>query len=637
MKSAGISSLDVPTAVEPEKVRAQMERILASPTFGTAKSARRFLRYVVEETLAGRGDQIKEYAVGVSVFDRGNAYDPRADAVVRVEAIRLRNRLHAYYEKDGRSDPVSIDLPKGNYVPVFQSLLEEAAAKPPSRAAARTLAMAGVAILLILGSVRWGRTRMHPVVSVQSIAVLPFETLTGDSSQDYFADGISEGLTQELLRIRNLRVISHSAVRRYTHTAQSRAEIAAELKVDALIEGSVRRAGSKVHLVERVVEARTGRLIGSQSYERDASEIPALEREAARSIAEGIRSEYPTLKNTPVDDIRRVNLDAYDSYLRGRFYSQHQNIEENKAAILNLEHSVAADPTFASAYAELAQAYVWRLFLFAPTEKEWEEKAFVAAEKALSLDPDLAVAHLARGRLLWTPANHFPHEKAIREYRRALASDPTLDEAHNQLALIYDHIGLFEPALEEGRKAILTNPNNNLAVYRIAETLLFRGQYEEALSALRSIPERVNPPLVGLQTAWVLFNLGRRDEASSKIAQLLKDHPEDNGGLFTGVEAVLAASAGDERTVEAKVRLAVEKGRGFGHFHHTAYHLAVAYALIKNPDQAIKWLEDAASDGFPCYPLFERDHNLDNIRQNARFIQFMARLNQQWAGYRTQF
>jgi tetratricopeptide (TPR) repeat protein len=304
---------------------------------------------------------------------------------------------------------------------------------------------------------------------------------------------------------------------------------------------------------------------------------------------------------------------------------------------LNLEHSVARDPNFASAYAELAQSYVWRLFLFAPTEKQWEEKAFVAAEKALSLDPDLAVAHVARGRLLWTPANHFPHEKAIREYRRALASDPSLDEAHNQLALIYCHIGLFDRALEESHKAVLTNPNNNLAVYRMAETLVFRGQYEEALSVLRGIPERVNPALVGLQTAWVLFNLGRRDEASSKIAELLKDHPEDSGGLFTSVEAVLAASAGDKRTVEEKVRLAVEKGKGFGHFHHTAYHLATAYALIKNPDQAIKWLEAAASDGFPCYPLFESDHNLDNLRQNGRFIEFMAKLNQQWAGYNTLF
>jgi TolB-like protein/Tfp pilus assembly protein PilF len=635
MRSPRGSSLASPFAIGPEQVRAQLELILASPGFATAKSARRFLQYVVEETLAGRGDQIKEYSVGVSVFDRGDAYDPRADAVVRVEAIRLRKRLGDYYQNGGRADSVSIELTKGSYVPVFQSVLAAPAKKPSRRTIVWVAAALGIA--LTGGIVRWGWIRSHPVAKVQSIAVLPFENLSGDSSQDYLADGISRGLTEELGRIRILHVISHSAVAKYAHTAKPRAEIADELKVEALVEGSVLRIGSKVRIAERVVEARTGRLLRSQNYERDASEIPALETEAARNIAEGIGYEYPAQNNTSVEYVRRVNPEAYDSYLRGRFYSQHQNKEENEAAILNLEHSVAADPNFASAYAELAQTYVWRLFLFAPTEKRWEEKAFVAAEKALSLDPDLAVAHVARGRLLWTPANHYPHEKAIREYRRALDSDPSLDEAHNQLALIYDHIGLFDRALEESHQAVLTNPNNNLAVFRMAETLVFRGQYEDALSALRSIPERVNPALVGLQTAWVLFNLGRRDEASSKIAQLLKDHPEDSGGLFTSVEAVLAASAGDERTVETKVRLAVEKGRGFGHFHHTAYHLAAAYALIKHPDQAIKWLEDAASDGFPCYPLFENDRNLDNLRQDPRFIEFMAKLKQDWVGYKTLF
>jgi tetratricopeptide (TPR) repeat protein len=289
------------------------------------------------------------------------------------------------------------------------------------------------------------------------------------------------------------------------------------------------------------------------------------------------------------------------------------------------------------AYAELAQTYVWRLFLFAPAERQWEEKAFVAAEKALALDPDLAAAHVARGRLLWTPGNHFPHEKAIREYRRALSSDPSLDEARNQLALIYCHIGFFDQALEESRRAALTNPNNNLAVYRTAQALAFRGQYEEALTVLHGIPEEVNPSLVGYQTAWVLFNLGRRQEAAAKIAQLLRDHPEDSGGLFTSVQAVLAAAAGDKRTAEAKIQLAVEKGKGFGHFHHTAYHIATAFALIGNSGQAIHWLEAAAEDGFPCYPLFESDHNLDNLRQNARFMEFMAQQKQQWLAYKTLF
>lgn len=486
MKSRGVSICAGPhTAVEPEKVRKQLERILASNAFATAKSARRFLRYVVEESLAGRGDQIKEYVVGAAVFARGDEYDPRVDAVVRVEATRLRNRLRDYYQKDGRGDGVHIELPKGRYVPLFQLRQPET---PPKR---------------------------------------PF-------------------------------------------------------------------------------------------------------RHRLKTIAKSIRAELPPREKIQFGD---VDPDAYEFYLRGRFYSQHQNRDDNEAAILNLERAVAIDPTFASAFAELAQTYVWKLFLFAPGERQWEEKAFIAVEKALSLDPGLAVAYVARGRLLWTPANHFPHHRAIREYRRALDMDPNLDEARNQLALIYCHIGYFDQALEESQKAVLANPNNNLAVYRTGQTLVFRGDYVEALSVLGGIPEDVNPSLVGYQIAWALFNLGRQEEASVKIAQLARNYPPDSGGLFTSVQAVLAASVGDERAAEAKIELAVEIGKGFGHFHHTAYHIATALALMKKAERAIEWLETAAGDGFPCYPLFERDTNLDDLRRNAHFVAFMVELREQWVGY----
>jgi tetratricopeptide (TPR) repeat protein len=302
-----------------------------------------------------------------------------------------------------------------------------------------------------------------------------------------------------------------------------------------------------------------------------------------------------------------------------------------------LEHAIAIDPTFALAYAELAQAYVWKLFLFAPHERQWEEKAFVAVEKALSLDPYLAVAHLARGRLLWTPVNEFPHVKAIREYRRALALNPSLDEARNQLALIYCHIGHFEEALRESQEAAFTNPNNHLAVYRTAQTLVFQRKHEEALTVLQTIPRDINPSLIGYQTAWVLFNLGRSEEASAMIDQLLADYPDDDGALFISVQAELAASAGEQRKAQASIELAIQTGKGFGHFHHAAYHVAIAFAVMNNAEQAVEWLEFAARDGFSCYPLFENDPNLDNIRQHARYINFMAKLNRQWAGHQALF
>jgi tetratricopeptide (TPR) repeat protein len=259
----------------------------------------------------------------------------------------------------------------------------------------------------------------------------------------------------------------------------------------------------------------------------------------------------------------------------------------------------------------------------------------VAVEKALSLEPDSAVAHQARGRLLWTPANHFPHEKAILEYHRALTLDPSLDEARNQLALVYNHIGAFDQALQELQKAGTVNPGNNLVQFRIGQTLLFQGKYEQALTALQESPREANPPLVGSHTLMALLHLGRRDEAAAKVEEFLKDYPEDTeGGLFTGIQALVAALAGDANKAEAKISSAIRRGRGFGHLHHTEYNIACAYSVMKKSEPAIKWLQAAADDGFPCYQLFANDPYLDHLRKDARFVALMAKLKGQWENYR---
>jgi DNA-binding winged helix-turn-helix (wHTH) protein/TolB-like protein/tetratricopeptide (TPR) repeat protein len=475
------------------------------------------------------------------------------------------------------------------------------------------------------------------MASVASIAVKPLENTSGDASHDYFAEMITEALISELARIHKLKVFPSSVMLRHWSGGSALSNLAGELHLDMLVAGSVMRLSNQVRITVKAIHLPTQSEMWSHSYDRDLSEILAVQREVAFTIAAQVRADLTPDQRMQFSSARTVKPEAYDCYLRGRFYAQHQNKEDNETAMLALERAIAIDPTFALAYAELAQTYVWKLFLFAPHEKQWEEKAFVAVEKALSLDPYLGVAHLARGRLLWTPANHFPHVRAIREYRRALALNPSLDEARNQLALIYCHIGYFEDALRESQEAAFTNPNNNLAVYRRAQTFVFQGKHEEALAVLQTIPRDVNPSLIGYQTAWVLFNLGRNEEASAMIDQLLGDYPEDDGALFISMQAVLAASAGEERKAHERIELAIQTGKGFGHFHHAAYHIAIAFALMNNAEKAVEWLEFAAMDGFPCYPLFENDGNLENLRKSARYINFMAKLNRQWAGYQAMF
>lgn len=556
--------------------------------------------------------------------DRDERYQTADELLTNLKALKRGLEISAEVQ---RYKPASSRSLGQTIMPVFPWLTR-----------ARGLVIAGLIGVLILAGLVYARFyRRNPLTSpptgIKSLAVLPLTNVSGDSAQDYFAYGITDVLINELAKVDGLRVLSRASVIGYKGAQRSPAEIGNELKVDAVVTGSVARSGDRVRVAVQLTHVPSGRNLWSEDYDPDLREMLTFQAQLRRDVAEkiGLKNPLPQAEAT----IRPVNAEAYDHHLRGRFYSYRQTREDNQASIAALEKAVAADPNFATAHADLAQAYVWKLFLFAPGEKQLEEKAFVEVEKALALDPNSAVAYLARGRLLWTPANHFPHDRAIKEYQHALALNPTLEEARNQLALVYCHIGAFAEAHQESQLALLTDPNNNLAQFRIAQTLNFEGKYDEALTTLRAIPRTANPALVGQQTAWSLFNLGKKEEASVLLEQLLKEYPDDTGGVFTSIQAVLAASAGHNSLTESKIKSAIEKGKGFGHFHHTAYHVACAYALMNKPGEAIKWLEAAAADGFPCYRLFETDQNLNNLRRDPRFATLLSKLKANWEYYKT--
>ena len=495
--------------------------------------------------------------------------------------------------------------------------------------------LVGIALVSAVWIARKWRTAPPAATASKSIAVLPMVNISGDQSQDYFADGMTETLIAGLAKVAALRVTSRTSVVQFKESQKPLKEIARQLDVDAVVEGSVHRVGDKISVAVRLIDASTEEHLWTGKYDRDLRDVLTVQNEVATAITKAIQIKLTPQEQSRLGRARPIDPAAFDDFLRGRYYLNRKTKADNDSAIDALNSAVTRDPAFAAGWAELAQAYVWKLFLFAPDEKDLHQKAFVAVEKALALDPDLPEAYLARGRLLWTPANQFPHEQAMQEYRRALALNPSLDEARNQLALVLSHVGLLDEALAELNKALATNPSNNLARFRVGEVLLFESKHEQALAALRNIPPEVNPSLVGHQIVFALFNLGRKDEAAATLEKFLKDYPADNRGLFTSLQAILAASAGQHREAEEKIQSAIERGKGFGHFHHTAYHIACAYAIMSRHDEAIKWLESVANDGFPCYVLFERDRNLDNLRQDARFQALLAKLKQQWEHYKT--
>jgi len=327
---------------------------------------------------------------------------------------------------------------------------------------------------------------------------------------------------------------------------------------------------------------------------------------------------------------------AYDSYLRAKVNLKSENPAQIENAISLLKQAISIDPNFAPGFAALARAYNIKAFYFSAPEaekKQLNEDAAVFVEKALSLDPNLAEGHYARGLILWTHDNHFPHEAAIQSYLRALELDPNLDEAYHQLGVVYFHIGLLDKAWAELEKATSLNPSNTLARFRFGVINMYRGQYDDAYAVFKGTPLTSNPSLWAFQCATALFRLGRPEEATQLLDDYLQKYPQDEGGVGTSVKAMMLAKAGKNREAEAAIQRSIEIGKGFGHFHHTAYNIASAYALMNQTELSVKWLQDAADDGFPCYPLFANDTNLENLRKNERFIGFMAKLKQRWEQY----
>jgi serine/threonine protein kinase/tetratricopeptide (TPR) repeat protein len=344
-------------------------------------------------------------------------------------------------------------------------------------------------------------------------------------------------------------------------------------------------------------------------------------------------------QSAPPSATRQINREAYDLYIRGRVKVGSDNRDDNETAIKLLEQAVAIDPNYAEAYAALARAYNTKSFFLASEseKKQLNDDAEVAVAKALALDPKLAEGHFARGLILWTPQKRFPHEQVIQAYKRALELNPNLDDAHQRLGVVYSHVGLLDEAQEEARKAVEINPNNTLARFRIGEFDMYEGKYAEGLDNFKTIPRDVSPSLVDGFTALALFRLGRFGEASAVVEDHLETHPQDEGGNVTSVKAIVFAKAGKRREAEETIGRAIEIGKGLGHFHHADYNIAVAYALLNESDEAVKWLQAAADDGFPCYPFFDIDDNFDNIRNNPQFITLMARLRSQWERYKTEY
>ncbi len=473
-------------------------------------------------------------------------------------------------------------------------------------------------------------TTMDPV---RAIAILPLENLSGDPSQDYFAAGLTDALTTEVARAvgGSVRVTSRTSAEKYKGKPLS--QIVRELDVDAVVEGSVIRSGNRARITAQLIHARADKHLWAATYDRDLRDLLKVENEMAVTITRHIQVTLSARSVARLAEPITIDPQALDLYQRGRYHAFSNNPQELAQATAALQQAVALDPNFAAAHALLARAYITQVFFAQPADQTLDAKALDELSHALKLDPDLAEAYLARGLVYWTHRSGFPHERAIRDIKHAVELDPNLAEAHHWLGMIFMHVGLLEEAENELRTAMQLEPTNTGMRYRIAVARLDQGKPQEALAGLEGT-RTFAPDLWAYQMSLALFQLGRKQEAAALISGYLRDNPNDQGGVGNAMQALLRADAGQRMAAEKSIAAASRRGKGFGHFHHAAYTIGAAYALLDRPRDAVRWLRTAAEDGFPCYPLYERDHSLDKVRHDPGFQGFMADLKNRWENYK---
>ncbi len=632
-----------------EATRSQASLTQAGAIVGT-------LHYMPPEVLQGKqadaksdvwslGVLLYEMAAGKLPFEGRTAFE-LSSAILREPPAalppRLPANLRAVILRCLAKEPSERYQPASDVHAALEAAQSQAAslavARRPRAFARRTafgVASGVLAVLLAVAAVlnsnkirQWLRPGSVSA-KIQSLAVLPLKNLSRDPEQEFFADGMTEALLTDLAQIGALKVISHTSVIRYKNTQKTLPEIGRELNVDAVVEGSVQRPGDRVRVTAQLIEARTDRHLWANTYERDLRDVLALQDEVARAIAEEIKVTLTPEEHGRLANAHPVKPEAYEAYLRGIYHLSKPGDEDHDAGLRSLERATALDPQFALAQAALAGAYIGRYFS-RDAKKEWEEKAFVSIQKALSLDPNLAEAYLARGNLAWTLANHFPHERAIKDVRHALALKPNLVGAHFALGAVYLHIGLLEKSLEELNAALALDPHNFDTAYRIPRVHLYQQKYELALSEFDRLAEA--PPTWKWQSGLALLYLGRTKEALALIETAIAASPpsEDLASTY----AVLLAASGRKQKAEEQIRLAIKVGAGRSHFHHAEYNIASSYALMGNNRLALEWLQKSADDGFPCYPLFEKDPNVNGLRSDPGFLGFMSKIKAQWERYR---
>ena len=480
------------TEAEKANISASLANMLASPLFAGSPRQQRFLIYLVTHTLAGEADRLKGYTIALEVFDRKDDFDPSLDAIVRVEATRLRNKLREYYDTLGKSDAVRIGFPKGSY--------------------ALEISLQALPVLERRTALNIPRL----VEDKPSLAVLPFANIGSDNTKEYFADGVVDSLIAMFSRLSGLFVISRQSAFSYKNTTKTSKEIAAELGVRYLLEGSVQHAGNQVRVTAQLVDTQNGGHIWSDRFDRELKDVFSLQDELTQSIVSVLQIKLDG-EEAALFGVQATNsIEAHDTLLRGIATHRKYTQKTTNEAIVLYQSALALDPNYAAAHAWLARS------LSLTWSQRWNADPAVLAlalshaERAVALDPQSSYAISMLG---WVQLWRKNRDESIAHCRRAVVLDPNNAEAHIFLSLALSAAGLGEEALYYVEKAKRFSPVED-AFYMFAHGQSYFAQknYAKAISIFEQgciINEHFKPNHFFLMIAYDV--MGMYEQAQKKF------------------------------------------------------------------------------------------------------------------------
>ena len=475
-----------------------------------------------------------------------------------------------------------------------------------------------LAIAALLSWIIYSQSQSSP--KIRSLAVLPLESLSGDASQDYFADGMTDALITDLAQISALRVISRTSVMTYKRVRKPLAEIARELNVEAVVEGTVLRSGERVRITAQLIQVPDEKHLWAQSYEGDLKNTLALQNSVARAIAEQIQVTLDPREAAALEKSRTVNPEAYEAYLKGRYFWNKRTGEGLKRAIDYFDHAIDIDPDYARAYSGLADSYAlsgdWEYGLLSPADAFPRAKA--AATKALALDDNLSEAHTSLAFILdlydwnWTSAE--------KEFKRALALNPGYATAHHWYAWHLIVMGQNGEGIAELKKAESLDPLSLIISADLADALCIARRYDESVQqSQKTIEMDPHFAVAHYELGQALEQKHKQDEAIAEFRRAI-DLSGGNPTFESNLANAYAVSGRKEEAMKIVRDLESRQSQDSS----TDASIALVYVGLGDNERAMIWLNKAYQARFN--PSILMRPVSDPLRSDPRFQDLLHRI-----------